>query len=49
MGERQNGFWRREDMDFIENFTRVIKAITEFQPCMFNRASETELLELEKK
>lgn len=36
-------------MDFIKNFTQAIEAIPEFQPCMFNGASETELLELEEK
>ena len=36
-------------MGFIENFTKTIEAITNFQPCMLNGASETELLELEKR
>ena len=36
-------------MGFIENFTKAIEVITDFQPCMLNGASEKELLELEKK
>lgn len=35
-------------MDFIEDFTKAIEAVTDFQPHMFGGASEKELLELEK-
>ncbi len=36
-------------MDFIENFTKVIEAMVDFQPHMLNGATKKELLALEKK
>ena len=36
-------------MDFIKNFTKAIESLADFQPHMFNGATEKELFALEEK